>query len=45
MPESNPTPAARKITDRDEEFTQTITFYYRQELGRNPDPGGLANWQ
>ena len=44
MPDPNPAPAARKITDRDDEFIQTITFYYRQELGRDPDPGGLANW-
>lgn len=32
------------ITDRDEEFRNTITFFYRQELGREPDPNGLESW-
>ncbi len=26
------------------EFTGTITALYREELGRDPDPGGLAGW-
>jgi len=32
------------LTTRDAEFTATITFYYGVELGRAPDPGGLASW-
>jgi hypothetical protein len=44
MPDSNPPLQAAKITGRDEEFTRTITFFYRQELGRDPEPGGLAAW-
>jgi hypothetical protein len=32
------------ITDRDPEFIATITVIYREELGRDPDPGGLATW-
>jgi hypothetical protein len=32
------------ITDRDDEFRSTITFFYQQELGRDPDPAGLAAW-
>ena len=31
------------ITGRDDEFRATITFFYRQELGRDPDPGGMAS--
>lgn len=30
------------ITDRDPEFIGTITALYREELGRDPDPGGLS---
>lgn len=30
------------ITDRDDEFRGTITTLYREELGRDPDPDGLA---
>jgi hypothetical protein len=30
------------IIGRDDEFKGTITYYYRQELGRDPDPSGLA---
>jgi hypothetical protein len=32
------------ITDRDNEFRSTIAFYYQQELGREPDAGGLDEW-
>jgi hypothetical protein len=32
------------ITDRDPEFRDTITALYQEELGRAPDPGGLASW-
>lgn len=32
------------ITDRDPEFIATITTIYREELGRDPDPGGLQSW-
>src|SRR5580765_6731517 len=47
MPDANDqnlSPAARKITDRDDEFVKTITFFYRKELGRDPEPPGLASW-
>jgi hypothetical protein len=30
------------ITDRDDEFRRTITALYREELGRDPDPEGMA---
>ncbi len=32
------------ITDRDPEFLATITTMYSEELGRAPDPSGLAAW-
>jgi hypothetical protein len=32
------------ITGRDEEFKQTITALYQRQLGRDPDPAGLAAW-
>lgn len=32
------------ITGRDDEFRGTITALYQEELGRAPDPGGLASW-
>lgn len=32
------------ITDRDAEFIATIRFYYDRELGRLPEPEGLAGW-
>lgn len=32
------------ITGRDGEFTQTITALYQLELGREPEPAGLAAW-
>ena len=32
------------ITDRDDEFRATISALYRQELGRDPDPGGMAGF-
>lgn len=32
------------ITDRDPEFRETIAALYRQELGRDPEPAGLASW-
>jgi hypothetical protein len=32
------------ITDRDPEFIATITALYQQELGRDPDPGGLQTY-
>lgn len=39
-PKSSPYP----IQGHDEEFRNTVTFYYRQELGREPDLEGLAHW-
>jgi len=33
---------AAVITGRDDEFRGTITALYREELGRDPDPGGMA---
>jgi hypothetical protein len=33
-----------RITDRDEEFKATITFYFQKRLGRDPDPEGLQAW-
>jgi hypothetical protein len=35
---------ATVITGRDDEFRATIAALYRQELGRDPDPGGLASF-
>ena len=32
------------IEGRDPEFIATITVIYREELGRDPDPGGLLTW-
>lgn len=32
------------IIGRDDEFRGTITALYWQELGRAPDPGGMASW-
>lgn len=32
------------ISGRDSEFIDTITALYRQELGREPEPAGLASW-
>ena len=32
------------ITDRDPEFVQTVTALYRDELGRDPDPGGMMTF-
>lgn len=39
-----PPPSPYPIRGRDPEFVDTVTFYYRQELGRDPDPGGLASY-
>jgi hypothetical protein len=32
------------ITGRDDEFRGTITALYREELGRDPDPGGMSTF-
>lgn len=39
-----PRPSPYPITGRDAEFTDVITALYQQELGRDPDPGGMASW-
>jgi hypothetical protein len=35
---------ATLITGRDDEFRGTITALYREELGRDPDPAGMAEF-
>jgi len=37
-------PTSAFITGRDDEFRATITILYQQELGRDPDPDGMASW-
>jgi len=43
-PRPKPTPSPYPITGRDDEFRATITILYREELGRDPDESGMANF-